>query len=55
MKAPDDPRPVPAGMSAMLTISLAPPIGWRRRASRTRGWEMPSTVSDRSSDEYLMT
>ena len=55
VNAPDEPSPVPAGMSAMLTISLASPMGSRRNASRTSGCSMSSMSSARSSAEYFTT
>jgi hypothetical protein len=55
VKLPDDPRPVPAGMSDMLTISRygRGPTSTRRRASRTMGCLIWSTVSTSSICEYL--
>ncbi len=45
MKLPDEPRPVPAGMSAMLVISMfGPAIPVSCRASRTIGWRISATV-----------
>ena len=53
MNAPDEPRPVPAGTSAMLTISSDGPTGWRLRASRMIGCRIASTDLTRSDSAYL--
>ena len=56
MKLPEDPRPVPAGMSAMLVISmLGPATPVRRSASRMMGWRISGTVLTRSICEYRST
>jgi len=48
-KLPDDPRPVPDGMSAMLVISrLGPFTPQSRSASRMIGWRISATVLTRS-------
>ena len=55
VKLPELPRPVPAGMSAMLESSSAvagTPV--RRMASRMIGCSISSTLPTRSSLEYLM-
>jgi hypothetical protein len=50
VKDPEDPRPVPAGMSAVLVISsLLEVIGTLLRASRMMGWEISSTLPTSSS------
>ena len=53
VNVPDEPSPVPAGMSATLTNSIEGPMGCRRRASRMMGWSMSSIRRTRSSSEYL--
>ena len=54
VKLPDEPRPVPAGRSASVVISIcgvrSPII---RSASRTIGWRTSSTVGACSMSEYL--
>ncbi len=49
MKLPDDPSPVPDGMSAMLVISmLGPRMSVRVSASRRIGWRIWETSVTRS-------
>jgi hypothetical protein len=50
---PDEPRPVPEGMSAVETISTLGPTSWARSTSRTIGCSMWSGLSTRSSWLYL--
>ncbi len=55
VKLPEDPRPVPAGISDMLTISrCGARTGTMRRASRMIGCLISSTVCTTSVAEYLM-
>ncbi len=54
MKLPDEPRPVPAGMSASVVISCWPCVRPSiRNASRMIGWSTWSTESTCSMCEYL--
>jgi len=49
VKLPDEPRPVPAGMSAMLVISMSGPgMPVSVSASRMMGWRISATVLTRS-------
>ncbi len=50
---PEEPRPVPEGMSATLTSSIPGDTGCSRRAWRMIGCSMSSTRVVRSSSEYL--
>ena len=53
VNAPDEPRPVPDGMSAMLTISMTVPMSWASSTSRMIGCSICSGRSTRSSAEYF--
>ncbi len=53
MNDPDDPRPVPAGMSATEAISRGLPCQWRQRASRRIGWRISRGSSTSSNSEYF--
>ena len=53
MNEADEPRPVPAGISARLTISIPGSTLCSRSASRIRGCWMESIASTRSNSEYL--
>ena len=54
VKLPEEPRPVPAGMSAIEVISTyGPSTPTRRIASRMIGWRSSLACFTRSSWEYL--
>ena len=53
VKLPDEPRPVPAGMSAMLAISTRSSAPTSSMAARMIGCLMSRASSTRSSSEYL--
>ena len=53
MNEPDEPRPVPAGMSATEAISSGLPSQWRRRVSRKIGWRISLGWSTSSNSEYF--
>ena len=50
---PDDPSPVPAGMSATDAISSGLPSQWRRSVSRKIGWRISLGSSTSSNSEYF--
>ena len=50
---PDDPSPVPAGMSATEAISSGLPLQWRQSVSRRIGCRISSGRSTSSNSEYL--
>ena len=50
---PEEPNPVPDGMSAVLTISTAGPMSWAESTSRMMGCSIACGLSTRSSAEYL--
>lgn len=54
LNAPDEPRPVPDGMSARLTISIPGLTPCISSAQRTIGCSTSSIDCARSSAEYLM-
>ena len=53
VKLPDEPSPVPAGMSAILAISIRSSVPTSSMAARTIGCLMSLARSTRSSSEYL--
>ena len=53
MKVPEEPSPVPVGISATLTSSSAGSRSWHRSTSRIIAWSIWSILSTRSISEYL--
>ena len=54
MNEPDEPRPVPAGTSAITLTSSGSPFQWRSNDSRRIGWRISEGSSTSSNCEYFI-